>query len=78
MPLRGISILELKRNAWYYGARCACGKQIVVAEDCANGYGNDLLQLTEPLDVECECGIVGQGVRAAASRFRATRHSCAR
>jgi hypothetical protein len=48
----------LKRNAWYYGARCRCGRRIVVAADCTNGHDNDLLELAKPLAVECECSAV--------------------
>ncbi len=49
---------ELKRNAWYYGVRCACARLLALAEDCLRGNGEDHHLSAVPLEVQCECGAV--------------------
>jgi len=62
-PYRAMPEQNLKRNTWYYGARCGCGLQIVVHEDFSQGYGDDFLELPKPIPVECHCGTVSHAQR---------------
>ncbi len=58
MAIRGIPHAELRSGAWYYGVRCPCGQQIVIAEDSPRRDGDESLELSAPLSIECACGVV--------------------
>jgi hypothetical protein len=60
---RGFPKQSLKPNTWYYGVRCDCGQPIVLHQDTSNGYGNEFLDLTKPIPVQCECGAVSNAQR---------------
>jgi len=60
---RGIPKQSLKPGTWYYGVRCNCGALIAVHPDTSNGYGNEFLDLSKPIAVECACGAVSTAQR---------------
>jgi hypothetical protein len=53
----------IKSGAWYYGVRCDCGLQIIVHEDSSQGFGDEFLELSRPIAVECTCGAVSRAQR---------------
>ena len=59
MTLVPIPAQEVKRNTWYYGARCACMRMLVLCEDLFSGKTCESEMYCSPaVAIACECGKV--------------------